>query len=60
MVEAVPAGSIVYVRYKDHVLYRNQPSAVEDAAERETVGWLGVKFYPTNPTYDDGKRSKYH
>jgi len=40
MAEAVPSGSIVYVRYKDHVLYRNQPSPIEDAAERETVGWL--------------------
>ncbi len=41
MAEAVPSGSVVYVRYKDHVLYRNQPKPLEDAAERETIGWLG-------------------
>jgi len=40
MAEAIPFGSVVYVRYKDHVLYRNQPSPVEDAVERETIGWL--------------------
>jgi len=40
VVEAVPSGCVVYVRYKDHVLYRNQPNPIEDAAERETVGWL--------------------
>jgi len=26
--------------YKDHLLYRNVPTPVEDAAERETIGWL--------------------
>jgi hypothetical protein len=38
--ESIPAGSVVYIRYLDHVLYRNMPEAVEEAAERETVGWL--------------------
>jgi hypothetical protein len=40
MGEAIPKGSAVYIRYRDHVLYRNTPEAVEDAAERETIGWL--------------------
>jgi hypothetical protein len=38
--ESIPAGSVVYIRYLDHVLYRNMPETVEEAAERETVGWL--------------------
>ena len=33
-------GSVVYVRYLDHVLYRNTPKPVEEPAERETIGWL--------------------
>jgi hypothetical protein len=36
---AISFGSILYVRYKDHVLYRNNKQ-VENPAERETVGWL--------------------
>jgi len=40
MSKAIPKGSIVYIRYKDHVLFRNTPQPIEDAAERETVGWL--------------------
>jgi len=40
MDQAIPHGSVVYVRYKDHVLFRNTPQPVEGAAERETVGWL--------------------
>jgi hypothetical protein len=40
MGEAILKGSIVYIRYKDHVLFRNTPEALENAAERETVGWL--------------------
>lgn len=39
MAEVFPQGSVVYVRYKDHVLFRNT-EAPNDAAERETVGWL--------------------
>ena len=37
---AIPEGSVVYIRYLDHVLYKNTPNAVKEAAERETVGWL--------------------
>ena len=40
MGEAIQKGSAVYIRYLDHVLYRNTPEALEDAAERETIGWL--------------------
>ncbi|RLI46039.1 hypothetical protein DRO69_03970 [Candidatus Bathyarchaeota archaeon] len=40
MRKAIPKGSIVYIRYKDHVLYRNTPENLENAAERETIGWL--------------------
>ncbi|MBT0160189.1 hypothetical protein G4O51_09415 [Candidatus Bathyarchaeota archaeon A05DMB-2] len=37
---AFPLGSAVYVRYKDHVLYKNIQQPVADAVERETIGWL--------------------
>jgi hypothetical protein len=37
---AIPKGSVVYVRYLDHVLYRNTPKHVKEPAERETLGWL--------------------
>jgi hypothetical protein len=40
MGQAIPHGSVVYIRYLDHVLYRNTPEILEDAAERETIGWL--------------------
>ena len=40
MGQAIPLGSAVYIRYRDHVLYRNTPEALENAAERETMGWL--------------------
>jgi len=40
MDEASLLGSMVYVRYLDHVLYRNTPKPVEEPAERETIGWL--------------------
>jgi hypothetical protein len=40
MTQAVPKGSVVYIRYKDHVLYRNEAQPLKDAAECETVGWL--------------------
>jgi len=36
----VPLGSTVYVRYKDHVIFKNISQPVVQAAERETVGWL--------------------
>jgi hypothetical protein len=37
---ASPLGSAVYVRYKDHVLFRNVVNPIEEAVERETIGWL--------------------
>lgn len=40
MDEAIPKGSAVYIRYRDHVLFRNTLEAVENVAERETIGWL--------------------
>ncbi|MGB9777995.1 MAG: hypothetical protein ACPLW8_01200 [Candidatus Bathyarchaeales archaeon] len=40
MDRAIPQGSAVYIRYKDHVLFRNTPKPIKDAAERETLGWL--------------------
>jgi len=40
MGEAIPLGSAVYIRYRDHVLFRNTPETLENGAERETVGWL--------------------
>lgn len=40
MGQVIPNGSIVYIRYKDHVLFRNTAKPVKDADERETVGWL--------------------
>ena len=36
----VPLGSAVYIRYKDHVIFKNIAQPVAEAAERETVGWL--------------------
>ena len=33
-------GSPVYIRYKDHVLFRNIVEPIEKAVERETIGWL--------------------
>ena len=40
MSKAIPKGSVVYIRYKDHVLFRKMKQPLKDAAERETVGWL--------------------
>jgi hypothetical protein len=31
---------LVYVRYKDHVLFKNILEPVAEAVERETIGWL--------------------
>jgi len=33
-------GSAIYVRYKDHVLFKNIQHPMEKAMERETIGWL--------------------
>jgi len=40
MDKAIPKGSAVYVRYKDHVLFKNTFKPIADVAERETLGWL--------------------
>ena len=40
MEKAIHLGSVVYVRYWDHVLYKNIPKPIEEPAERETIGWL--------------------
>jgi hypothetical protein len=53
----IPPGSVVYIRYLDHVLYRNTPEAVEEPAERETIGWLtkeekGVVYIENDRTLD--------
>jgi hypothetical protein len=37
---SIPKGSVVYIRYKDHVLFKNTPQPIKDAAEREALGWL--------------------
>ncbi len=34
------SGSPVYVRYKDHVLYKNIEQPIAEVVERETIGWL--------------------
>jgi len=39
MRKAFPKGSVVHIRYKDHVLFRNT-EPLKDAVEREAVGWL--------------------
>jgi hypothetical protein len=46
MEKAIPFGSVVYIHYLDHVLFKNTPETVKDAAERETIGWL---------THENGK-----
>ena len=38
--DIIPKCPLVYVRYKDHVIYKNILRPVPEAAERETVGWL--------------------
>ena len=38
--QALSLGSPVYVRYKDHVLFKNLQQPLEEAVERETIGWL--------------------
>ena len=35
-----PLYPLVYVRYKDHVLFKNIQQPIANAVERETVGWL--------------------
>ena len=38
--DLIPKGSVLYILYLDHVLYRNTPKPVEKPVECETVGWL--------------------
>jgi len=40
MDEAIRKKILVYIRYLDHVLFKNTPKVLENAAERETIGWL--------------------
>jgi hypothetical protein len=35
-----PLCPLIYVRYKDHVIYKNMLQLSPDVIERETVGWL--------------------
>ena len=37
---ASPLNPVLYVRYKDHVIYKNILQPNPEAIERETVGWL--------------------
>lgn len=37
---AFSLGLPVYIRYKDHVLFKNIQQPLEEAMERETIGWL--------------------
>ena len=36
----VKEGSLVYIRYRDHVLFRNADPNIYRPAVREVVGWL--------------------
>ena len=37
----IPLGSLVYVRYLDHVLFKNvDPNAFAKTFMQETIGWL--------------------
>ncbi len=38
--ERLPVGSFVYVRYRDHVLFRDSDPAKHQPWTRECVGWL--------------------
>jgi hypothetical protein len=40
MDKAIPKKILVYIRYLDHVLFKNTQKPIETAAERETIGWL--------------------
>ncbi len=42
---AFSLGSPVYVRYKDHVLFKNISQPIAKAVERETIGWLTKQTY---------------
>lgn len=36
----VKPGSVVYVRYRDHLLFRNADATLFQPSIRETVGWV--------------------
>jgi hypothetical protein len=36
----IPLNPLIYVKYKDHAIYKNIQHPVAEAVERETVGWL--------------------
>jgi len=38
--QAFSLGSPVYLRYKDHELLKKLQQPLEEAVERETIGWL--------------------
>jgi len=40
MSQPIPVGSAVYVRYRDHILFRNTMNTIDVSVERETMGWL--------------------
>jgi len=40
MDEAIPKGSAVYIRYREHIPFSNTIETVKVAAERETIRWL--------------------
>jgi hypothetical protein len=40
MSQPIPVGSAVYVRYRDHILFRNTMNTIDVPVERETIGWL--------------------
>ncbi len=40
MGEAIPKGSAVYIRYREHIPFGNHIKTIKVAAERETIGWL--------------------
>jgi len=39
MSQTIREGFIIYVRYVDHVLWRNITDPVKEPAVRETIGW---------------------
>lgn len=43
MSRALKLGSLVYVRYQDHVLFKDSDSTFYLPWTRETVGWLDYK-----------------
>ena len=40
MKDPMELGSLVYVRYRDHVLFRDMDPSKASASSRECIGWL--------------------